>query len=95
MDKRNRLWRRKQLYRVFNARLRYCAATSYFPVKQEDGTMTDRPTWRELAKERCCFNYKTMSTPCSCWICRGESYNRRANAKETRRIICESFDAMD
>ena len=31
--------------------------------------------------------YKSTSTPCSCWLCKGERYNRRKFKKETRLEI--------
>ena len=36
--------------------------------------------------------YKTTGTPCSCWLCKGETYNRKEYKKEARRIIYESLD---
>ena len=33
---------------------------------------------------------KTTGTPCSCWMCRGEEYDRKGYKQETLRIIKES-----
>ena len=77
MDKRNKLWRRQQMARVF---------------KDEDGSVVDYPHWFELAKDKWAKVYQSTGTPCSCWICRKERYNRREYKKETLRIIRESTE---
>ena len=46
----------------------------------------------ELAKEKWAKVYKTTGVPCSCWMCRGEEYDRREYKKEMLRIIEESLD---
>jgi hypothetical protein len=33
-----------------------------------------------------------MRTPCSCWLCRGEKYNRREYKKASLRIMKESME---
>ena len=48
--------------------------------------------WHEMAKQKWCQVYKTTGTPCSCWMCRGYSYERKDFKKDTERIIRESFD---
>ena len=78
MDKRNKLWRRQQMARVFKAR--------------EDGSIDNHPHWFELAKDKWAKVYQTTGTPCSCWMCRGEKYNRKEYKKETLRIIRESME---
>ena len=75
MDKRNKLWRRQQMARVFKARMILYAAYGF-----------------ELAKDKWAKVYQSMGTPCSCWICRKERYNRREYKKETLRIIRESTE---
>ena len=76
MDKRNKLWRRQQMARVFKARMILYAAYGT-PVIREDGSID---------------NHQTTGTPCSCWMCRGEKYNRKEYKKETLRIIRESME---
>ena len=76
MDKRNKLWRRQQMSRVFKARMILYA----------------RIGWFELAKEKWAKVYQTTGTPCSCWMCRGEKYNRREYKRETLRIIWEAME---
>lgn len=51
MDKRNKLWRRQQMSRVFKARMILYAAYGT-PVIHEDGSMDNHPHWFELAKEK-------------------------------------------
>ena len=77
MDKRNKLWRRQQMARV---------------IIHEDGSVVDYPHWFELAKDKWAKVYQSTGTPCSCWICRKERYNRREYKKETLRIIRESTE---
>lgn len=52
----------------------------------------NHPHWFELAKEKWAKVYQTTGTPCSCWMCRGEEYNRREYKRETLRIIRESME---
>lgn len=91
MDKRNKFWRREQQARVFKARMILYAAYEHCIV-HEDGETDKHPHWFELAKDKWAQVYKTTGTPCSCWICKGEEYNRREYKKETLRIIKESSE---
>ena len=77
MDKRNKLWRREQQNRVFG-------------IKKADGNWNRHPHWFELARVKWMQIYKKTGTPCSCWLCRGEKYDRRGYVKETLRIIAEA-----
>ena len=61
-------------------------------VNDENGNLIEHPHWFELAKQKWNYIYKTTGTPCSCWMCKGESYNRREYKKETRRVIKESLE---
>ena len=91
MDKRNKLWRRQQMARVFKARMILYAAYGH-PIIHEDGSVTNHPHWFELAKDKWAKVYQSTGTPYSCWMCRGEEYNRRQYKKETLRIIRESTE---
>ena len=91
MDKRNKLWRCQQMARVFKARMILYAAYGH-PIIHEDGSVIDHPHWFELAKDKWAKVYQTTGTPCSCWICRKERYNRREYKKETLRILRESAE---
>ena len=79
--KRNRQWRRHQARRVFKARLTVLAACR----------TDERRLWFELAEETWVRAFKTTGKPCSCWMCRGEDFDRRAVKKETRRQVEEYF----
>ena len=89
MDKRNRLWRRKQQNRVFKARMIYYAACGW-EILEADGSLNRHPHWFELARAKWAQVYKRTGTPCSCCMCRGEQYDRRAYTKETSRMIMEA-----
>lgn len=78
---RNRQWRRHHAKRVFKARLSVVGAC-----------MLERKLWFEIAGEKWTRPYKTTGKPCSCWICRGESFDRKAVKKETIRMVEESFE---
>ena len=58
----------------------------------EEGHFIKRPHWFELAKQRWCQIYKTTGTPCSCWMCKGETYSRKDSKKEAQNIIKESLE---
>ena len=90
MDKRNKFWRREKQARVFKSRM-ILYATYGVSVVREDGGVDNHPHWFELAKERWARAYKSTGTPCSCWMCRGEGYDRREYKKETLRMIRESL----
>lgn len=77
--------------RVFKARMILYAAYGT-PVIREDGSIDNHPHWFELAKDKWAKVYQTTGTPCSCWMCRGEKYNRKEYKKETLRIIRESME---
>ncbi len=51
MDKRNKLWRRQQMARVFKARMILYAAYGHCIIR-EDGSYYEHPHWFELAKEK-------------------------------------------
>lgn len=89
MDKRNRLWRREQQKRVFKARMIYHAAFGW-EILETNGFLNKNPHWFELARVKWAQVYKRTGTPCSCWMCRGEKYDRRAYARETWRMIAEA-----
>ena len=89
MDKRNKLWRCQQMARVFKARMILYAAYGHCVIR-EDGNYYEHPHWFELAKDKWAQVYKTTGTPCSCWMCRGEEYDRKGYKQETLRIIKES-----
>ena len=91
MDKRNKHWRRCHQWRLFKARMILRAACQDC-MWDEVGHFIKRPHWFELAKQRWCQIYKTTGTPCSCWMCKGETYSRKDSKKEAQNIIKESLE---
>lgn len=89
-QKRDKLWRRQQCFRVFNARMRLFAAMKS-PAFDQNGKEVQNPSWELLSKQRWCRVYKTTGTPCSCYICRHERYDRLDYRNTTRRLVRESL----
>ena len=89
--KRNKGWRRFQQVRVFKARMLMFSGYDY-AIFDEEGNRIDNPHWFEIARQRWAKKYKDSSTPCSCWLCRGEKYDRKEYKRSTRRIINESME---
>ena len=90
-QQRTKLWRRAQQARVFKARMIYYASfeREYYYA---DGEHHIPLHWHELAKTQWARIYKTTGTPCSCMLCRGESYSRLKAKRETRRILRETME---
>ena len=86
--KRTKLWRRKQGFRVFKARLMFLASME-MDYKYVDGSQHVPQHWFELAKEHWTQVYRTTGTPCSCPLCKGPEYDRLKYKRETRRILEE------
>ena len=87
MGKRNRLWRKRHLWRLFKAKMVLFANYPHFI--DDEGNRIQHPHWFDLAKLRWNYHYRSTSTPCSCCLCRGEKYNRREYKKDSSRIIKE------
>ena len=49
MDKRNKLWRRQQMARVFKARMILYAAYGHCIIR-EDGSYYEHPHWFEIGR---------------------------------------------
>lgn len=81
METRNKRWRRRQMYRKFNRRMRlYAAFRMVYPEMH----------WFELAKTHWAQVYKTTGNPCSCPLCSGNKYDRLACKAITRSILKEA-----
>ena len=91
MEKRNKLWRRRQQWRLFKSRMKFLSANQYVIINS-DGTRIQHPRWIDFSTQSWCYKYKTMSTPCSCALCRGESYNRRDYKRNTAILIKEELE---
>ena len=89
--KRNKGWRRFQQDRVFKARMLKFSGYDY-AIFDEEGNRIDNPHWFEISRQRWAKKYKDSSTPCSCWLCRGEKYDRKAHKCTTQHIIDECLE---
>lgn len=89
--KRNKGWRRFQQDRVFRACMQMFSGCNY-AIIDETGNRIDNPYWFEIARQRWAKKYKDSSTPCSCWLCRGEKYDRKEYERTTRSIIDECLE---
>ena len=92
LEKRTKLWRRKQGFRVYKKRMVYYASfdNGYFDHKSME---YKRPLhWFELVNEKWTRVYKSTGTPCSCMLCQGEKYNRLEFKRETRQMLQEMME---
>ena len=78
---RTRAWRRNQAKRVFKARLKYAAVCMSYP----------KTTWEELQKTKWAQHLRTTGTPCSCWLCRRESFDRNSAKREWVHQVNEAL----
>jgi len=89
MEKRNKSWRIEQRNRIYISKMKLFA--SYGGSFILNNERVNRPCWIELYKANWNPVYKTVRTPCSCYLCQGESYNRCFFKKETRKLLDEIF----
>ena len=89
MENRNKRWRIEHRNRLYAAKMRVFAASGGEFILR-DGERVWNPRWIDLYNANWCPRYKSMRTPCSCWMCRGEKYDRLAHKRETARIVAES-----
>ena len=75
--------------RVFKVRMIFYTSCGNCVI-HDDGSVDNHPHWFELAKEKWAKVYKTTGVPCSCWMCRGEEYDRKGYKQEILRITKES-----
>lgn len=86
MDKRNKLWRRQQMARVFKARMILYAAYGHCIIR-EDGSYYEHPHWFELAKDKWAQVYKTTGTP----VVVGCAEDLNMTARSIRKKLCVLF----
>lgn len=70
MEERNKLWRRKQQYRLLKSRI-VKRADGFRDFMLDDGTYVQHPHWTQ--KSHWAQVYKTTGTPCSCPLCRARA----------------------
>ena len=89
-----RAWRRIQKKRIWRNRLRFIFQA--FNVEVFENPVTGKrlkaDNWKELRGVKWCQVYKTTATPCSCYMCAGEQYNRLDFKRETAKFISEQLD---
>ena len=89
MEKRNKHWRIEQRNRVYAGKMRLFAAWGN-PVILHGQTI-QHPRWIELYQANWNPVWKSVRTPCSCWMCRGEAYDRCKHRSETRNLLNASL----
>lgn len=88
MEKRNKHWRIQQRNKHYVAKMRlYASYGGYFFLNDKK---VSNPRWVELYKANWNPVYKSVRTPCSCWGCQGERYNRCQYKQETKRLLEEN-----
>lgn len=92
MEKRNKGWRAQQRKLHYRNRLKLYANYSGSVCWDEDGNKIENPTWRDLYRLNWDPALRTCRTPCSCWVCRSEKYNRDYFKRDTRNELDNSLD---
>jgi hypothetical protein len=67
MGKRNKHWRIEQRNRFYAAKMKLCA--SYGGEFIINGKWVRNPRWIDLYTTNWNPEYKSVRTPCSCWMC--------------------------
>ncbi len=89
METRNKRWRIEQRNKIYASKMRLFAAYGgEFFLNDE---RMSNPRWVDLYKANWSPCYKSVRTPCSCWLCKGEVYNRRLHKLETGRVLGETL----
>lgn len=83
-SRRNKHWRKKQGKRLFKRRMMLFSASSA-TLLDTTGKVIQHPHWFQFANTKSFKAYKTTSTPCSCWLCKGERYNRAKSKRGESR----------
>lgn len=85
MEKRNKHWRIVQRNKVYAAKMRLLAAYEKYYILDDEWVYN--PRWIDLYNANWCSVYKSVRTPCSCMMCRGERYDRRKFKADTKREL--------
>lgn len=88
MERRNKHWRIEQRNKVYAAKMKLFASYGGEFIFDDDKRVIN-PRWIELYKANWNPIYKTVRTPCSCYLCQGEKYNRRQYKQEARKLVDE------
>ncbi len=85
MEKRNKHWRIEQRNRIYSAKMKlYASFGGEFIL---NGEKKNNPRWIELYEANWSPVYKSVRTPCSCWMCRAAGYNRKQYKQETKMYL--------
>lgn len=87
MEKLNKHWRIEQRNRIYIVKMKLFAA--YSDKKIINGEPSINARWIDLYRANWNCVYKSVRTPCSCWLCRGQRYDRGRYKSTTRRILNE------
>lgn len=87
MEKRNKHWRILQRNKQYAAKMKLFASNGGQFWLNDEWVYNLR--WIELYEANWNPVYKSVRTPCSCMMCSGEKYNRRAYKFGSRRLIEE------
>ncbi len=78
--------RRYESYKKYRQRLKKWLPGMDWRPHEKKGT------WRDLEKEDSCKFLKHTSTPCSCYMCEGESYDRNKQKHIDNKIVVDELD---
>ena len=82
---RDKEWRKQHGKRVFKRRMKLFSSYSSALIT-DNGKLIEHPHWYDYAKVRSFKVYKTISTPCSCWLYKGVKYNRAKSKRDHTRL---------
>ena len=81
--------RRFDSYNKYKKRLKKWLPVTYWRLEEK------RKTWKDLEKESWSKFLKHTSTPCSCYMCEGNRYDRNKKRQEDDRLINEQLDYLE
>lgn len=85
MEKRNKRWRIIQRNRIYAAKMRLHANNAWScHFMDDEGNRIPNPRWIDLYKANYNPAYKSVRTPCSCFFCKSERYDRLLAKRETK-----------
>ena len=92
MEKKNKGWRAQQRKLRYRNRLKVYANYEDTECTDADGNIIKHPTWRDLYDANWYPALRSSGTPCSCWVCKGERYNRLKYKQGTKDEIANDLE---
>lgn len=80
--KRNKGWREAKRQSLFRRQLKLYASYGWMT---RDGSV--HHDWNRLKGEKSLQVYKSVRRPCSCYVCKGERYDRMKERKYTAMVM--------